>query len=249
MNEEALVLQIGNTTCKLIRMSGLDPVGEAVMSHADIEARIAQAHQDLCGRDPMPVILCSVVPAIADSALAILQPKILVTIDGDRVDWFNINYHPKSSLGSDRLCNAIALREVYGFPSLAVDCGTAITANVLDSNGDFIGGWIIPGLRTSASLLKQRTALLPRSDEFEHDTSLIGDSTEASIRSGILWSARFGIRHLRQEMERAFGSEVTMVFTGGDARLIADASEPNDPYLTAKGAAIYYARLKQHKAV
>lgn len=246
MNEETLVLQIGNTTCKLIRMSGLDPVGETIMSHADIEARIAQAYHDLCGRERLPVVLCSVVPAIAESVLAILQPKILVTIDPERVDWFHIDYHPILSLGPDRLCNAIALREVYGFPSLAVDCGTAITTNVLDPKGDFIGGWIIPGLRTSASLLKERTALLPRSDEFERDTSLIGDSTEASIRSGILWSARFGIHHLRHELERVFGSEVTMVFTGGDARFVAVASEPNDPYLTAKGAAIYYTQLKKH---
>jgi len=73
-----------------------------------------------------------------------------------------IDYPKPRSIGADRLANAAAAAELYGFPAVVVDFGTAVTFDVISERRAYVGGVIAPGLEAMTNFLYQRTALLPR---------------------------------------------------------------------------------------
>src|SRR5213595_2057115 len=87
-----------------------------------------------------------------------------------RVLWLNstvklgvgIDYPAPETIGADRLANAAAVAQLYGYPAIVVDFGTAVTFDVVSTRGDYIGGVIAPGLEAMTNFLYDRTALLPR---------------------------------------------------------------------------------------
>ena len=83
------------------------------------------------------------------------------------LDWklklgVTIDYPNPKSIGADRLANAAAVAELYGWPAIVVDFGTTVTFDVVSDAGSYIGGVIAPGLEAMTNFLYQRTALLPK---------------------------------------------------------------------------------------
>ena len=108
------------------------------------------------------IVVSSVVPA-KNSAIAKAAKKTDVL-------WLNwklnlgveIDYPEPQSIGADRLANAAAVAELYGFPAVVVDFGTAVTFDIVSDRRTYIGGVIAPGLEAMTNFLYQRTALLRR---------------------------------------------------------------------------------------
>src|SRR5947207_8283168 len=73
-----------------------------------------------------------------------------------------IDYPAPRSIGADRLANAAAVVQLYGYPAIVVDFGTAVTFDVVSARGDYVGGVIAPGLESMTNFLYDRTALLPK---------------------------------------------------------------------------------------
>jgi type III pantothenate kinase len=73
-----------------------------------------------------------------------------------------IDYPHPETIGQDRLANAVAARHHYGAPALVVDFGTAVTFDVVNRTGNYVGGIIAPGLSAMTDYLHEKTALLPR---------------------------------------------------------------------------------------
>jgi type III pantothenate kinase len=67
-----------------------------------------------------------------------------------------------SEVGSDRLVNALGALKLYCGPLIIVDSGTAITLDVIGSDGGFDGGVIAPGVHLSMEALHAVAAKLPR---------------------------------------------------------------------------------------
>ena len=89
-----------------------------------------------------------------------------------------IDYPKPDTIGPDRLANAVAARHHFGAPVVVVDFGTAVTFDVVDRAGNYVGGIIAPGLAAMTDYLHEKTALLPRIKIREIKTA-IGKSTEA----------------------------------------------------------------------
>ena len=70
-------------------------------------------------------------------------------------------YDYPQELGSDRICNAVASRGLYGGCCITVDFGTATTFGVLTED-TFLGGMICPGFKISTNALIESTAMLPK---------------------------------------------------------------------------------------
>ena len=66
-------------------------------------------------------------------------------------------------LGADRLVNAVAAYDRFGGACAVADFGTAITFDVVSSDGEYLGGVNGPGVEISMEALARRTAKLPRS--------------------------------------------------------------------------------------
>lgn len=127
--------------------------------------------------------------------------------------------------GADR---ALAVWEAWrrhGRPGAAgqvVACGTALTVEYISSDGTWVGGAIAPGLATAAVALNRLTAQLPLVRPGGPPAAW-GDSTEPAILAGAFWGCVGSARELLERQARALGAASWRVWTGGDARTIAEA--------------------------
>ena len=97
--------------------------------------------------------------------------------------------------------------------------GTATTMSVIDENGAYRGGMIIPGLRLSVDALSARAAQLPfiHLGEPEH---FIGSNTIDCMQSGAVYGSALMIDGLIARTAEELGRPVTAVATGGLMALI-----------------------------
>lgn len=124
-------------------------------------------------------------------------------------------YQQPEKLGVDRWLALVAVRRHYQIPACIVDCGTAITVDLMDANGNHQGGLISPGLTLMRKSLAEGTEAL----QF-HETDYVfglANFTEAAIYSGTLSAAAGLIEHVLTRQP----DTVQLILTGGDAGLIA----------------------------
>ena len=149
-----------------------------------------------------------------------------------------INYPNPNSIGPDRLANAVAAQQRFGAPAVVVDFGTAVTFDVVDRQGNYVGGIIAPGLAAMTDYLHEQTALLPRI-RIREVKSPIGKSTEQAMLVGAVHGYRGLIRELILELKRELNvHHLPVVATGGYARLIGSKLPEItavDPLLTLEG--------------
>lgn len=106
--------------------------------------------------------------------------------------------------GSDRLLAAWAAVSLYGAPVIVVDLGTATTVDLVDGDGFFVGGAILPGLALAADALAEGTAKLKRV-ELELPEEPAGADTSAAIQSGIVIGHIGAVRELVTRMRARLG--------------------------------------------
>ncbi len=153
-----------------------------------------------------------------------------------------IDYPKPRSIGADRLANAAAVAELYGYPAIVVDFGTAVTFDVVSDRGNYIGGVIAPGLEAMTSFLYQRTALLPKLS-LREPRRAIGKTTRDAMMSGAVFGYRGLVREIliRISAENFRRGKPKIVATGGYAELIArklPEIEVVHPNLTLEGLRI-----------
>ena len=186
-------------------------------------------------------VLCSVVPRVTPlvrkTVRAVWKLEAL-ELTAKTVRGVGIDYPRPSSIGPDRLANAVAARRRFGAPVVVVDFGTAVTFDVVNARGNYAGGIIAPGLAAMTDYLHEKTALLPRIRIREVKTS-IGKSTEEAMLVGAVHGYRGLVRELVAELKRELNvKRLPVVATGGYAKLIGaklpeiSAVEPN---LTLEG--------------
>ena len=174
--------------------------------------------------EPKGVALCSVVPKATPCVRALVRGTFeldCLELNPATVRGIGINYPTPESIGPDRLANAVAARAKFGAPSLVVDFGTAVTFDVVDGKGNYVGGIIAPGLAAMTDYLHEKTALLPQIKIREVKTA-IGKSTEQAMLIGAVHGYRGLVRELIGELKRELKvKKLPVVATGGYAKLIA----------------------------
>jgi type III pantothenate kinase len=135
-----------------------------------------------------------------------------------------IRYDPPESLGIDRAVAAFAAREKYGKPVIVCDFGTATTIDVVNAEGEFIGGIIAPGISTLADVLFQKTSNLPKV-EIKKPEKIIGTSTVSGINAGIYFGYAGLVEKILEKMIEELGETPKIIATGGFAGLIAESVE------------------------
>ncbi len=149
--------------------------------------------------------------------------------------------NPKK-LGIDRLLNALAAYRRTKTSTIVIDFGTAITIDMVSKEGEFMGGLILPGIRTSAYALNKQTALLPEID-VKRPAKIIGNNVENAIKAGIYFGTVGSIVYIIREVRRVYGNLQYTIATGGDAKTFKkDISEIDKfiPRLTLDGIRIAF---------
>ena len=200
-------------------------------------------------RDVEQVIISSVVPPVTralQGAAELLTGKApLVVGQNVRCD-LDVRIRQPETLAADLLTAAVGALDLYRPPLLLLDMGTATTISVLDADGAFRGGAILPGANLSLAALAGGTALLP-------DTPLavpeyaIGDDTLSCMQSGCVLGAALLLDGIIDRMTAELGQEATVVATGGIAPVIAPACKHKMHMagdLILRGLAVLYERNK-----
>lgn len=167
-------------------------------------------------------IMCSVVPglttAFKKAVHLILGYEPLLVGSGIKTG-LNIKMDDPASVGSDLIVAAVAALQEHKPPLMIFDMGTANTMVVIDKEGSFIGGMIIPGATLSLEALAKHAAKLPHVS-FEAPKQLIGKNTIDSMKSGIVYSQAMAVDGIIGLVEEELGEKVQVLATGGSSRLI-----------------------------
>ena len=148
------------------------------------------------------------------------------------------------AVGADRLVNAVAAHEEYGGPLIILDFGTATTFDVINADGDYVGGVIAPGINLSVEALHRAAAMLPKVSVTRPQT-VIGKHTTPAMQSGVYWGYVGLIEGLVERIRNEYGEKLRVVATGGLAPMFepaVDVTQEVDRNLTLRGLVSIYSR-------
>lgn len=129
-------------------------------------------------------------------------------------------YADFSQLGSDRFASLVGARLLFpGENLVVVTCGTATTVDTLTSEGTFLGGMILPGLRLMAHSLAGNTAQLPDIGLMTENIPAFATDTISAIRNGCMSAQAGAIEHAVTVHARHLGN-IRCILSGGAAKLI-----------------------------
>lgn len=214
-----LVIDIGNTRISC----GVYFQGEILLQKHFSRLTLKGLKDFLKGKEILGCVFASVVPKETEK-LKKIWPKISKS-PLCRLNWEIVEKAVKNKIkvngmtpGDDRAANAYLLCKRGAFPAVSVDAGTALTAEVLDKKGVFLGGLIAPGDSLQRMSLKIHTAQL-KNLRREKTLKLIGDSSEAAISAGIDGLLVLGLVSWLAKTEKEVLKEKfkAIVFTGGGA--------------------------------
>lgn len=150
-----------------------------------------------------------------------------------------------SQVGADRILNALALRELFAGPSIAIDFGTATTFDCVDAKGAYVGGAILLGPNSAARALHEFTAKLPLVKVRKPRTA-IGKDTEHCLEAGLYFGYLGMIREVLARTKAELGGKAKVAATGGLAPLFLKdlPGVRHEPDLTLNGLRLAHSALK-----
>ncbi len=132
-------------------------------------------------------------------------------------------YGDVRQMGVDRWVAMVGAWREWRRALIVVDAGTAVTIDAVGSDGQHLGGQIIPGVGLMAKALGTATSDIPVVEPADQSTGrsidMFGDSTEAGVANGAV-NAVVGAVERAISVLRESGHEPVTVLTGGDALAI-----------------------------
>jgi len=162
----------------------------------------------------MPVAFASVVP----SKNSVFEGLDAFRLSAQSKTGLDFSKMDSSTLGADRIANAVAMALFETLPAVCIDFGTAITFEILGESRDFLGGAILPGRMLLRKALHEHTAQLPLIPMCSNlDGISAGTCTADAIRLGVDAGAAGAVKEVLERVRKNFpGKILTVVAVGGD---------------------------------
>ena len=231
-----IAIDIGNTsiTCGVFEKNKL-----TVKNNFDSEESFELYLNNFNHTNINKIIISSVVPKLTEKYVNLLSSNYInrITIIDNKNSQLLLKIKEPESVGSDRLCNIKATLELYQYPAIIVDFGTATTYDVINDNGEFIGGAIASGVETSAAYLIQKAALLSKTD-LKFPQNVIGIDTKENIQSGIMYGALDQVEGMIKRISNESNEKYNIILTGGFSTVLSpylSLEHTLDSDLTLKG--------------
>ncbi len=216
-----LLLDVGNTavTWTLAQAARIGSIGRFVYRDGDFNDLAARAWSEI----PVPdaVIVANV--AGSDMATEIarfvtdawqLAPEFVQA--GQTACGVTNAYRVPGELGVDRWVAMIGAFHTHDGALCIVDCGTAITIDLLASGGMHRGGLILPGVGLLGKTLQINTAGIQLQDDVP-SVLLTARGTHDAVTGGARYLVAAAIERIVTDMGEVAGEPVTTIITGGDA--------------------------------
>lgn len=199
------------------------------------------------------IVVCSVKPAWTDLIRQIADEDLgeKIRVIGEDIPlpistWVD---EPKK-VGADRIVAAAAAYDVVEDAVVVADFGTAVTIDLVDEHGVFLGGVICPGFEISAQALKDNTAHLPKVTVHRPDGPF-GKNTADAINCGLYYSIIGGMEEIVRRYAEQIGRWPQTIITGSAAATIKDDCPFVDnyvPHLVVKGIVLAYMKHIEEKS-
>lgn len=238
-----LLIDAGNSRLKWgIYRQGLYEPGTALSyQKGPLEQQLKEAWLELIevNQKPARIVLANVAGARVTDALESwredIQNSIAMTKDEMVKDesWLTIvnitalanaygvknAYSEPAKLGADRWAGLVAARHYIDGDVCIIDCGTALTVDVLAANGEHKGGVIMPGWEMMKKSLIMNTEGISQAihEESRELTPLLGSNTGEAIEAGCYAACAGAIEHIIRQHQHETGAELQCVLTGGAA--------------------------------
>lgn len=180
-------------------------------------------------------------------AFSKIEPRVhsFLAFDCSRLP-IEIGLEAPEKIGLDRLAAAVAVNHLRESDraAIVVDAGTAITVDAVSSEGKFVGGAILPGMRTSAKALASQTDALPHiTVDLENKPVAIGTNTTEAMQSGLFWGSVGAVRETIRRVSEQLDSKKPpqIFFSGGDVNYLApwiDLEIETVDHLVLRGVAL-----------
>ena len=141
----------------------------------------------------------------------------------------------KKQVGSDRLCNAIALTNKKS-NFIIIDFGTATTFDVVIKN-QYLGGIIAPGVSLSLNTLISNASLIPNL-KLKEIRQVLGKNTVSAVRSGFYWGYLGLVENIINKIYKQTKKKYKIVITGGFSSILSKSLKVDpiiDKDITMKG--------------
>ena len=249
MDINLLVLNVGNTRLSLGAFVAGALTYTRRLPHAqraDWPGVIAEAWAHIAGKDGAAVAGASVNPPLVEPIEHAVEQVARVPVQwvGRQLDLpIPVRTTPPGDTGVDRVLNMAAAYEQMQKGCVVVDAGTAITVDVCNDEGEFLGGAIAAGVGMQLDALHEHTASLPRV-ALDVPVDPQGASTEQAIRHGVYHGVRGMVKELVENYATSLGYWPDVIATGGDAPKLFEGWElihAVAPDLTLYGIALAYA--------
>lgn len=244
-----LILDLGNSRCKYALADYDELIRNGSLRYSDLN-KFFEIEKFLYKQDKFKKIIVSsvlnksdnsklaeVLDQISDAEYYFLQP--------DKNSFgIELSYEQPSSLGADRLAALIAADEKYNGNKCIVDCGTAITVDVLTDKSKHLGGLIFPGIQSMQNSLSKNTDLEWNASNYSFNC--FANSTQDAIYSGCLIAVAGGIQMAMDTMQKKINEFDEYIITGGDAELVLPLlsnTMVHEPNLVLEGLRISLSKL------
>lgn len=206
----------------------------------------SQVDDDITG-----VAICATVPSVLAEWREMLtahfgEVNSVIVEPGVRTGVPVLTDNPRE-VGADRIVNSLAALRIFGGPAIVVDFGTAITYDVINPAGQYVGGAIAPGIEISLDALGRRGAQL-RKVELLRPRSVIARNTVEALQSGMVFGMASQVDGLVARMIAELDvdpDDVRVIATGHLAPLLLDEVEcftDHEPWLTLHGLRFVFER-------
>ena len=203
-------------------------------------------------------IVSSVVPPVNFAVTRALEMvtghKPLVLGPGVKTG-LNIRIDDPGQLGANLVAGAVAALDRYPAPMIIFDMGAATTASVINRKGQYIGGFISPGVRVALDAGASGTAQLPRVS-LEQPETLIGRNTVSALQSGAIYGTAGMLDGMISRIAEEMGepeAALTIIATGGSVEqtitTLCHHPVVFDPQLTLYGLWLIWKKNQRRAAL
>ncbi|MFC1760697.1 type III pantothenate kinase [Planctomycetota bacterium] len=250
-----LAIDIGNTNIGLgLFLNGNQEAMESVSGDdipqltktlKDLWSRVPIIELSAEGRRDAVMVASSVKPAWTQQVQTILMKECdekAMIIGKDVALPMPVWVDEPDKVGTDRVVSAAAAYAVAEHAVVVADIGTAMTIDLVDDNGVFQGGTILPGFELASAALQEHTAQLPKV-AITRPEEPWGKNTQDAITCGIYYGAIGALQKIVELYAEKIGVWPQTIITGAGAKLIKPDCQFVDnhvPHLVLMGIVLAY---------
>ncbi len=226
-----LCIDVGNSRIKWCVWQGENILCNAVAEY-ELQHLNNLLEQWFCNIDQQDVFISSVASSQVNEAIAlwfssVWHRQVSFVESKRRQLGVTSGYKDVQQMGVDRWVAMLAAYQRFQSAVCVIDCGTAVTLDVVDNEGKHLGGLIMPGL----NMMRQSLYWGANGIQFHHGKeSLFADNTADAVSGGSFHLLVSGLNGLYQQYKKQIETSIACVVTGGDGEKVAKYMECDCQY-------------------